>query len=374
MNPRRSAAIVLVALLILVYFFWRTGPVSSGSLHAVLSSVERCTSAELAKLKDGGANGVVLALDSSEDAFKVRAREAAELTRAHDLGLYYWIEIARDESLAEAHSDLLAGLDGHDNWRTADPDAPVAGMGERLGAWPWVSILHAAAFELQLAKVEQRLAGLPAPDGLFLNDLQGGPSACGCGNRSCRWTTDYLAEPSTPLSQAPVAERFLSRVRALHAGTRIVPVWTTECGIQGDRAGDACHGVPCATGNCWPALVEELRPLVRAGNSIGVLLEENTPVDFPDRPERMTAEEVAELRYAPVVEGLRAFPAEVAKYGLELSSKRLIPILRAWDSPGLEIIRAQTELAARLGAHEWIVAVIPIDQSWEPRVIAAAGR
>ncbi len=370
-RPRNAATIVLVALLLVVFIVGRRRPLTGGPLRAVLSDVEHCTRSWLSQVADGGVNGVVLVIESSDVAYKEIAREAAQRVRERELSLCYWIEIARDASLADAHPELTAGLQGHDAWRLDAPGAPVPADGERLQAWPWVPILYAEAFELQLAKVEERLSGLPEPDGLFLNDLQGAPSACGCGNALCRWTVDYLGEPAAPLGQDPVAARFLERVRERHPGLRIIPVWTGECGPEAESAVESCHGVPCYTGRCWPALVDELRPIVESGSSIGLLLAEKVPVDPPGENHigMSSVEELEDSIYAPVSSGLGGFPLELGKRGLELGSERLIPVLRCWDHSSVEGIRAQTRIANRHGAQEWVVALVPVEQDMEPRLV-----
>ncbi len=374
MNSRRSTALVIVALLIVVFLAGRLGHVPRGPLRAVLTSVDRCTKEELGQLRAGGANGVVLVIEASDAAFKESVRRAAERIQAHDLELHYWIEVARDATLAAAHEELAAGLQGHDNWRIEGPLAPRPAPDERMTVWPWVPILYAEAFDLQLAKVDERLADLPDPDSVFLNDLQGAPSACGCGNALCRWTVDFMGEAGSPLTPPPIAARFLERVRERHPKVRVVPVWTSECGAGAELPLDACHGIPCYTEHCWPALVEELGPVAAAGGAIGLQLLTQFPVTDEGKPGLRSTEEMDDSDFEPVVSALRSFPAEIEKRGLTIAPDHLIPILRCWEAGSMEAVRRQTEVAARLGIREWVVALVPVDQSWEPRAVRAEAR
>ena len=65
---------------------------------------------------------------------------------------------------------------------------------------------------------------------MFLNDLQAGPSSCGCGNDQCRWALDYGSPPTaakTPGDDA--AAKIVAELSAGHPGKVIIPVWVTEC-------------------------------------------------------------------------------------------------------------------------------------------------
>ena len=53
---------------------------------------------------------------------------------------------------------------------------------EVVKTYPWVPVLSREGFDAQLARVRKLLDGLPRPAGVFLNDLQAAPSACGCGH------------------------------------------------------------------------------------------------------------------------------------------------------------------------------------------------
>src|SRR6185436_11508363 len=115
-------------------------------------------------------------------------------------------------------------------------------------------------FEGHLARIEQLLKRAPPGwRGLLLNDLQGGPSSCGCGNIQCRWAVDYHVRPTaTKLAGENVAAKFIAEVRKRAGDKAVIPVWTTECEEvdlpadkhQGRPGTGLCGTVGCATGAC----------------------------------------------------------------------------------------------------------------------------
>lgn len=87
------------------------------------------------------------------------------------------------------------------------------------------------AFDAHFERVKALLARVgPGYRGVLLNDLQGGPSSCGCGNLQCRWALDYHV-PKTAEAHAgdDVAARWLAKVKLLIPDREVVPVRTTEC-------------------------------------------------------------------------------------------------------------------------------------------------
>jgi len=107
------------------------------------------------------------------------------------LELWYWIEIARDESMARQHPEWMSSIQGHPEWRRFHPAFPKVKENEIVKVYPWVPVFYEEALQAHLQKVNQLLRQWPAPHGIFLNDLQGAPTACGCGHPLCRWTSDY---------------------------------------------------------------------------------------------------------------------------------------------------------------------------------------
>ncbi len=112
------------------------------------------------------------------------------------------------------------------------------------------------------ATVEGLLGDLPGSwAGVFLNDLQAGPSSCGCGNDQCRWALDYGSPPTPPrrreMTPRPGSSR--SSPNAIPARS-IIPVWVTECELVDlpDAKGGTglCGRVRCAS----QRLLAPLRP------------------------------------------------------------------------------------------------------------------
>ena len=168
-------------------------------LRGALLTTETTTAARLGELRDQGYTAAVLMLDADSAAARKADLDAAGRVASAGLDLWYWIEIARCPRLADEHPRWMASLQGHQEWRRFFKDFPVPKSGEVVKNYPWVPILYRESFDAHLARVKELLAARPVAKGLLLNDLQGPPSACGCGNPVCRWTADYgpikTAEP-----------------------------------------------------------------------------------------------------------------------------------------------------------------------------------
>jgi hypothetical protein len=266
------AAFAQIALLVACAGQGRRAPA-----HAVLISADM----ELDERVDASSSAVVLRLEDGDDVRAVAAR-ATELAR-DGFAVGYWIEVARCTELADAHTELMASLQGHEQWRALHPHAPLAGEGEVLKVHPWAPITTREGFDRQLERVRALLQSLPAASTVYLNDLQGAPSACGCGHSLCRWATDYFLRQggrdrklSTAQELGPsAAADFVDAVRSCAKGAMVVPVWTAECG-PGDAA---CHGVPCFEGACWPALARQFLPIVQRNTTIAVLVPDGADVE-----------------------------------------------------------------------------------------------
>lgn len=294
---------------------------------------------------------VVLRL-TGDSALDLAAAKKAVSFEGHELD--YWIEIARCPELADAHPEWMASLQGHGEWRRLFPAAATPGPDEVVKNYPWVPIAYAEAFEAQLARVTRVLAGLPKPRRIYLNDLQGAPSACGCGNDACRWTSDYGPRISATKLGPDAAARFVQAVGKLAPDSQIVPVWMTEC----QQADAACAGVACYGGKCWEAWTEQLMPLERVAPLIAVL----------EQPDTHSPGAVRDDRDQGCACFLRSFSEEPARHGgRPISASRLISVCRCFIMP--------TEGSAKRGSdfeHEWgrlLIAASPIDQSWQPRLV-----
>ena len=321
-----------------------------GDLKAALLSVKQSDSATLRELRRQKYNAIVLDLGS---AGAHPARAAAARIRESGFGLYYWIEVARCPELADAHPEWMASLQGHPEWRRLHPDFPQPRDGEVVKNYPWVPISYRESFDAHLERIRKMLAGLPKPDGIFLNDLQSAPSACGCGNTLCRWTSDYgPIKTATPLGPDSAA-KFVAEVRKIAPGAEVIPVWLSECQEHESKKGAACDGVSCFSGTCWREWTAQLMPLATGSNRIGALL---THGAF-GLPDSWIESGIRSFQKMPPIRGGKSVPVA-----------RVIPILQAWKAIPQD--RSSAIPSARAaGSTEFVVAMTPIEQSWTPRMV-----
>ena len=326
------------------------------SLQGVLLSPVQLTPHRLARLRDQQIDTVVLALEEEDGQ---SAKAAARAVIAAGLGLAYWIEIGRSESLAEAHPEWMGSIQSHPEWRRFHPDFPEAGQGEVVKTWPWVPVLYEETFPVHLNRVRDLLDGLPPAASIFLNDLQGPPTACGCGHSLCRWTTDYGRIRTATRLPDDAAAKFLDAVGEIAPQSEIIPVWATEC-EEGDHH-THCGGVGCFKGKCWYEFTKQLTHVAKRSERIGLL----TLFREFDRDLE---------RYGPVGEaGWVARALELMKEmppkrgGEGLPANRFIAVLQGWEVSAEEI-EAQKRQAKAAGAAGWILAEVEIEQSWEPRI------
>ena len=205
-------------------------PAKNAPVSAVIVAASRVTPQEVGRWKTQGFNAVCIVLDDDHTTEAYAA--AAKTVDAGSLDLYYWIEIGRNPRMATDHPRWVASLGTHHDWQIRSPDSRLPVKGEVAKAFPWVPITYRESYNAHLDRVKQLLAKTAATSsvGLLLNDLQGGPSSCGCGNLQCRWATDYgVNSTATKLEGDDIAARFLADVRKLASGKSVVPVWTTEC-------------------------------------------------------------------------------------------------------------------------------------------------
>ena len=358
--PRHSAgrllAVPLVAALAAGGACQAEEPSAVRPMHGQLIEAARLTPGVLAAWKAEGGTAIVVPLDDSTPRDRW-AFLAAAVARA-DLELYAWIEVARNPALADAHPDWMAAPGGHHNdWRRRFPDAPALKPGMVIKAWPWVPIGYAAAFEAHRARLQALLHELPGPwAGAFLNDLQAGPSSCGCGNDQCRWALDYGTPPTTARTPGDDhAARLVAEVQNRHAGKTIIPVWVTECEmIDLPRVAGStgnCGGVECAKNDCWPRYARALTPLLKT--TTGPLAVALWPQPFSRPP-------------GWVETGLSLF-AQSPRGGITVPSDRTIAVIQGWVQPAPD--RAEWSAAAGRAGGGWVIARRKIEQSWEPRLV-----
>jgi len=326
------------------------------SMRGVLVGMDRVSPGFLAAWKAKGVNAVVVPLD---DAAKQRWKPMAEAVERAGMTLWPWIEVARNPPMADAHPEWMAAIGGHhDDWRRRFPDAPTAKRGEVIKAWPWVPIGYAPAFDAQRQRLKLLLDDLPGSwAGVFLNDLQAGPSSCGCGNDQCRWALDYGSPPTaakTPGDDA--AAKIVAELSAGHPGKVIIPVWVTECELVDlpDAKGGTglCGRVPCAANDCWPRYARNWNPLLKATDgpiALGVW-----PETFRRDAARWIGSDLALFQTPP-------------RGGSPLAPERTIAVIQAWRKPE----SAAIALSGRVerAAAGWVLALDTIDQSWEPRSV-----
>lgn len=300
-------------------------------------------------------------LDVRDDVPDEVVADAAARVRSAGQQLGYWFEIGRDPALADAHPDWVATLQGHGEWREEHPAAVTPAADEVVIAWPWVPVAYAQAYAAHRERVQRRLAALPPADFVFLNDLQGPPAACGCGNVLCRWATDYTLHGASPRRAATplgpnAATRFVAEVRTSAKAAEVIPVWVTECEEQDTVADGACHGVGCYHGACWREFDRQWVPLRAECPTVALLL----PYRAFRRDLPRFGNKAGWVRFA-----IEHLDAHERRAGRPPVAPSLIAVVQAWDGAD---VPAQLAAAAAAGATRVLVAEAPIQQDFEPRL------
>ncbi len=316
------------------------------------------TTERLSSLRADGYGAVILVVSKGDGA----ENNAARAIEKSGLELYYWIEVGRCPELADEHPLWMASLQGHPEWRRFHKDFPKPKADETVKCYPWVPVFYREAFDAHLARIERLLAGLPPAKAVYLNDLQGAPSACGCGNPVCRWTTDYgPIVTATKLSDDAPA-KFVAAVRKLVTKeTKVVPVWVTECEAHDKNDDKLCAGVGCYEGICWKAYVRQLAPVAAVNDKLGaLLLYKEFGQDVPNYKAR-----AGWISHA-IEHGFANRPAKQKSPAIQAS--RIVAVLQGWEVTDAEIA-AQLEQTTSAGVGGTIVAFAPIDQSWSPKTV-----
>jgi hypothetical protein len=322
-------------------------------LQGSLLSAAQVTDQRLVELKSKPLEWVIL--DLAHGLTQPAAGQAADRILGAGLPLYYWIEVGRCPLLADAHPEWMASIQTHTEWRRRFPDFPIERDGEVVKAYPWVPVLYRETFDAHLARIGKLLGDLPAPRGIFLNDLQGPPSACGCGHPLCRWTADYgPIKTATPLGP-DAAAKFCAEVKGLAPHAEIIPVWTSEC-EEADRE-TVCGGVGCYRGTCWKEWTRQTTPLAAESSRVAALL----PYKLFNRDLPHYGGEGAWVAHA-----VRSF-GETPQGKHPLPASRLIAVVQGWEVTDQQVA-AQKQHATNAGCAGVIVALNSIQQSWEPRI------
>lgn len=340
------------------------------TLSAVIVEPEAITAEQTAVWRRHGYQAAAVVLDDRHEA-KVY-RSAAQTLAAAGLHLYYWIEVARNAKFAKAHPDWMASLGAHRDWQQRFPKTPLPKPGEVAKAYPWTPIGYRQAYDAHLARIAELLSRAAGDyQGLLLNDLQGGPAACGCGNLQCRWAIDYgVASTADKLPGDDVAARFAAEVRKLAPGKLVTPVWMTECEhrdlpanrLPTGKSTGYCGGVGCARGACPKEFTKQWNALADDHDGPIALLATHKELGR-DGPEYGAAagwvgQAVDYLDETPPLHG-----------GKKLPHERLWLVVQGYDLPA-EDVAAARQAAAQTGAGAVFVAQTRLDQSYEPRVVA----
>ena len=360
-------AAVLVASTVSLQLVAAPSDAKTMPVEIVLVEAETATSGMVSQWKREGFKAVAVVLDerTSEAGYREMARRISE----GGLDLYYWIEVARNPKLAAAHPRWMAALGSHEDWQKNFPNFPEPGAGEVAKAFPWVPIGYREAFDAHLARIEQLLKRAP-PDwrGLLLNDLQAGPSSCGCGNLLCRWAIDYsVPATATKLEGNDVAARFVAEIRKRTEGKAVIPVWTTECEEvdlpsnknRGRPGTGLCGTVGCATGACPDVFTQQWSALTSGHENPIALLALHTPL-------RRTQKEFG--GGAGWVTNAIGYVSQTlpSQGGKAMSADRLWVVVEG-SQPADEAMGR--ELAAKAGVEAVVVARAKIEQSYEPKMV-----
>jgi hypothetical protein len=321
-------------------------------LTGVIVNAEQVTEQKLDEWKG---SGITLVLNVTTTANHEIERQAAEAITNAGLELDYFIEVGRCPELANQHPEWMASLQGHPEWRKQFPDIPLPNKNQVIKNYPWVPILYQESFAAHLDRIQNLLADKPPAKRIWLNDLQGAPSACGCGHPLCRWTADYgPIKTATPLGQQAAAD-FVKQVSKIAGAAKIIPIFVGEC--EADDKDTVCCGVACYEGKCWKDFTKQLDFLAKESDLIGVSC-------CYKQFERDLA------RYGEVA-GWVSFTlnsfSEMPKKrdGVGVTPDRLIAVLQGWNLTDAEI-QSQVQQAVQSHAAGWLIALAPIEQSWQP--------
>jgi hypothetical protein len=323
----------------------------------------------LSGLKASGFNAVIAAVDDETTGEAIAALEASAAEA--EIPLHLWFNVGRSRRLADTRPEWIGGMGSHEDWRLRYPGAPHPREGERIGVYPWVPIRYQAVFEDRLAAIEKLLAGrTEGIEAVFLHGLQAPPSACGCGNDQCRWTVDYgmPGGPRKVEGTAPAA--FLSALRESLPGVRWVPVWVTECELTDQEEGGTgyCGGVHCYDGLCWEASTAELEAVTREVDS----------GDEEEGPIALLLAESAFRRNLPrygrtggwITAAIRLLSTVPPAHGhAPVPPDRIIAVVEGTRGGADE--RAAVIQAIAAGVRGVIIAKMPLEEGWEPRILPA---
>ena len=328
--------------------------------RAVLVAPRNLRRERLDVFRDQGINTVVFLIDPVQKTDPADLRMRTQWAIESNLAVGYWIEVARSPELADQHPEWMASLQTHDEWKRFFPESPKPKPNEVTKTYPWVPILSRETFEAQQKRIIELVKPFPPAQFIFLNDLQGAPSACGCGNDLCRWTSDYGDRRSTIPLDENAAANFVLRIQAAFPKSKIVPIWATECEEQDGHSNGQCAGVGCFKGICWKAYTKQLMPLSQVCEQIGVLaLERTFKRKSPPRDNYRSW-----LEY--VAETFQTMPS--LHNGTAIPNDRLITVIEGYETRDEDLSEIANS-CYELGVAGTIIALDEIDQSWSPKIV-----
>lgn len=363
MSPRYFAIALLLCALLRSQTFAQT----KTPLQIVLVDAKSVSANSISDWQNDGFKAVAVVLHESTPESTYHS-VASQISNAK-LDLFYWIEVARDPEMATKNPAWMAALGVHTDWQKNYPQFPEPGVGQVAKAFPWVPIVYREAYDAHLARIDQLLRRVPNGwRGLLLNDLQAGPSSCGCGNLQCRWAIDYhVATTATPIGGDDVAAHFVSEVHKRVGDKMVVPVWTTECSEvdlpsskNGGRPSTGfCGTVGCAHSACAEIFSAQWTALRTNNISPIALLATHTSFN----------------RLNPDLGGGPTWVTNAIAYvNSTLASQQAKPTSpdHLWvviDGQSNADATKAREAAAQSGVSGVIVSKIKIDQSYEPRML-----
>jgi hypothetical protein len=184
---------------------------------------------------------------------------------------------------------------------------------------------------------------------------------------------DYgVASTAEKLPGDDVAARFVADVRKLAPGKRVTPVWMTECEDRdlpadrrpGGKTTGYCGGVACSQNTCPKVFAKQWNALVADHDGPIALLATHKELGRDGREYGAPAEWIAQaVGYLDDV---------LPRHGGQPPPhERLWLVVQGYDLPSETVVAAR-QAAAKTGAGAVFVAQTRIDQSYKPRVVAAA--
>ena len=270
----------------------------------------------------------------------------------------YFFEVARCPELAQQHPEWMASIQGHHEWMRLFEGLKKPKKDEVVKVYPWVPVFNREPFHAQAARIALMLEKLPKPKRVWLNDIQGAPSACGCGHPLCRWTADYgPLKTATPIGNAAPAE-FIAKIQSIVGDVEIIPVMTSECEAADQHT--VCGGVGCFEGACWKAFTQQLDLVASKTRRVGVACFYK---EF-DRDLKRYGPKAGWIRTAML--SFEAMPK--IRDGKGLKPDRLVAVIQGWNvSP--EELAQQQKIVDGLNPAGILICLPKIDQSWEPRLV-----